>query len=278
MFNPLIILDYLLAASDPVRAAMDAPRLPPPDAAEESEWPSEHRMLRGWGLAASSLSLLLAIILVTLYGGVYAAMLVGAAAVVGVIVFVADGVAGRLPPPAARQSVGAGAHLPGPARTGDAAVDAFLDRLAGLNPAEWRRVPLCSLSLAAGLRWDVAVRRAYARARELVDARGSQPACDAIARGVRAALESEESLKASGFWGGAFARMAATALLLRDALSEAQLRALYLPFEPVIPRASLHDAADDARVLDGAGQTPLVVAAHEQSIAEFGEVYRKLAG
>lgn len=254
MFNPLAVLDWMFAASDQVRAAREpSPHLLPRGTAEEAvvAGPREHWLLRPWVMVAWSLALLVAIILLTHYVGGSAAAVAGVGAVLAVILFHADGESGWLPPPAARRGVGAGAHDPGEPRTGDPVVDAFLDRLEQMGTAEWRRVPLCRLSLWAMLRRDLGARRAYARVEALLRAHERQPQCDAIARAVRGALASDERLAAAGFWGPAFARMAATVLLLRHELSEAEVRVLYSAFERSIPRASLEAGGGAARLPAG---------------------------
>jgi hypothetical protein len=262
VINPLELLDTLSAASNTVRSAepSSSANHPAVQGREAAKAHYEPWMGGGWGLAAWTLAFLAFILLLTMYVGTGVAMVVGIGATIGVTVLLPQGVHACLPPAAARQWVSARSHEPGDERTGDAAADAFLGRLSSMTPAEWSRVPLCSLSFAASARRDRAMRRAFARVLALVEARGAQAECDAIARGVRAALARDEVLAAADLWGGAFARMAAAALLLRRELSPGDLRALYSPFEPVIPLASLlaapaiGGAEGETRARIGAGE------------------------
>lgn len=156
-----------------------------------------------------------------------------------------------------------------------ATVTALVERAAALREEQWNDVlrPVKRLAARSGTK---AARRALEHAEaELSATAAGERARDALVAHVRAAFAAEGATPE--MIAPSFVYAAGIGLMARDTLSADELRALYLPFEPVIPRASLGGAADDARVLDGGGKTPLVVAAHEQSITEFGEVYRKLA-
>src|SRR5262249_5619188 len=133
-------------------------------------------------------------------------------------------------------------------------MDAFLARLQALDKDEWERVLYPERSPARRLLEGRALRRSFRALQQRVAAARRQGEVSAIASAVQDAMSAAAASENAGLFGQTFARIAATALVMRPALADADFRGLYAPFERVIPSASVDHAPDMDR--DGVLQDP----------------------
>jgi hypothetical protein len=225
-----------------------------PPVTERAPW-----WARGWGITAWALGLLLLTIAATHYlgPGVVIWTLVGA----GVAGFVAAVVTGNLrpevpieerhPPRGALSILSAGVRPP---LVPTPELDAFLARLRALDKDEWQGVLYPRLAPVRRRLEDGALRRAFRTLQQRVAAERRQDDVAAVARAVQDAMSAESATENAGLFGQTFARIAATALVMRPVLADAEFRGLYAPFERVIPAASLDVA--DVRSESTDGTTP----------------------
>ena len=152
-----------------------------------------------------------------------------------------------LPPPVLKeptsmweQEVSRATDAYGPEGT---SVARFLARLPALTPDHWRVVvaPFSAEgnSIWAGLRAHVRAYTASATVLTVPEARTREPYTRAIGHTLERAREQGAIPFPATHSGFGAALAACHALLFRDVLSPKQFAALYAPFEPVIPAASL---------------------------------------
>jgi hypothetical protein len=148
---------------------------------------------------------------------------------------------------------------------------ALIQRAAALRQEQWDDV-LRPMRRVIAPRRSEAARRALARA-EAALGTGAQVegARAALAAHIRAAFSADGATPE--MIAPSFVYAAGLGLMACGSLSADELRALYGPFEGVIPLRSLPAQSS----LASGDKTRRIVAAHERSVTDFGEVYRDLA-